>query len=310
MTKQKEKIIVVCGPTGTGKTNLAVMLCKVFGGQVIGADSMQIYEGLTIGTAAPKPGEVKQYLVGFVPPEKAFSVADWLDEATKAVEQITMYGDIPIVCGGTGLYINSLVNGISFTEEKTDTVLRESLYSSWDALGAEAMWQKLYECDPKCAEKLHKNDRKRIIRALELCKLTGKSEKERSECSKPNEKPYDALVLGLNYRDRAKLYKAIDARVDRMMDAGLLGEAKKVWQNKEEYITAAQAIGYKEFFMYFEGSAKLEECVQKLKQATRNYAKRQLTWFRHMQDVNWIYVDDDAVSERAIAFVTAWLQPA
>lgn len=284
------RIIVVCGPTATGKTRLALSLCRDYNGEMVGADSMQVYRGLPIGTAAPTPaelGDIPTHLVAFLPPEAGYSVAGYLAGATQAIDDIRRRSALPIICGGTGLYIQSLVNGLRFTDEKVNAEEREALQTAWDVQGGEAMLARLAKHDPEYAGRLHPNDKKRILRALEESERHGTTLAQRNAASRAGVPPYRALLIGLDYADRALLYAAIERRVDQMMAGGLLDEAERVYRQREQFRTAAQAIGYKEFFPFFAG-APLEGCVEKLKQATRNYAKRQLTWFRKMESIHWL----------------------
>lgn len=287
----KQKIIVVLGPTASGKTALAIQLARQFNGEIISADSMQIYKGLDIGTAkasAEEQSMVKHHLIDIAHPQEPFSVAAFLPLAQQKIDEITKKGRLPIFCGGTGLYLSSLVNGISFTEEKSDPKIREELQNRLTQEGAAAMLQELQKVDPAYAAKLHENDTKRVLRALELNRKTGLTMSQQIARSQPPEPPYDALLLGLDLPDRNELYNRINARVDQMISDGVVEEARQVYLFRESWICAAQAIGYKEFFPYFEGVQSLEDCVQKLKQSTRNYAKRQLSWFRHMPNVIWL----------------------
>ena len=290
----KHPVLAVVGPTATGKTALGVALAKRFGGEVISADSMQIYRGLDVGTAkvtAEETQGVPHHCVDFLPPEEVFSVADFTALAARLEQEISARGALPILVGGTGLYIQSFLEGIRFTEEKPSNGLREQLAAEMEARGPEAMYAELLSVDPQAAATIHPNNRVRVLRALEHYRATGRRLSEQKAASRPGQRPYRSLVLGLDFADRAQLYRRIDLRVDRMMEQGLLEEARLVYDHRDSYRTAAQAIGYKEFFPYFAGEAELAACVEKLKQASRNYAKRQLTWFRHMEGVVWLQAD-------------------
>lgn len=290
----KHPVLAVAGPTATGKTALGVALAKRFGGEVISADSMQIYRGLDVGTAkvtAEETQGVPHHCVDFLPPEEVFSVADFTALAARLEQEISARGALPILVGGTGLYIQSFLEGIRFTEEKPSNGLREQLAAELEARGPEAMYAELLSVDPQAAATIHPNNRVRVLRALEHYRATGRRLSEQKAASRPSQRPYRSLVLGLDFADRAQLYRRIDLRVDRMMEQGLLEEARLVYGHRDSYRTAAQAIGYKEFFPYFAGEAELAACVEKLKQASRNYAKRQLTWFRHMEGVVWLQAD-------------------
>lgn len=294
----KAEIIVICGPTATGKTSVSVALAKMLSGEVISADSMQIYQGLRIGTAQPTKEEmqgVAHHLVDFLAPETVFSVADFVKLAAEKIEEITARGHVPIIAGGTGLYISSLVDGIRFTEDKSDPAVRERLQQRLQAEGIEPLYEALAAIDPDYAQKVHPNNHGRVLRALEIYEQTGETMTERLAKSKAKEKPYRALLIGLNTPERAQLYERIDRRVDLMLEQGILEEARTVYEHRDSYRTAAQAIGYKEFFPYFEGTAALPECAQALKQASRNYAKRQLTWFRRMEGITWLEAGDESV---------------
>ena len=295
-------MVAVGGPTASGKTAFSVQLAKRLGGEVVCADSMQIYKGLDVGTAKATKEEmegVPHHLMDFLPPEETFSVADFVEAANREVQAITGRGRLPVLVGGTGLYIESFLNGVRFAEQKTDPALRERLEKEAGELGAQAMHRRLAAIDPDYAATVHPNNVGRVIRALELYYSSGKTMSRQREESLPETPPFDSMVFCLAPAERSELYRRIDVRVDRMLEAGILEEAKMVWENRERYRTAAQAIGYKEFFPYFEGTADLAACTDKLKQASRNYAKRQLTWFRRMENVIWLEPGDGQLVERA-----------
>ena len=295
-------VVAVGGPTASGKTAFSVQLAKRLGGEVVCADSMQIYKGLDVGTAKATREEmqgVPHHLMDFLPPEETFSVADFVEAANREVQAICAWGGLPILVGGTGLYIESFLNGVRFAQQKADPALREKLEREAADLGPQAMHQKLADVDPDYAATVHPNNVGRVVRALELYYSTGKTMSRQRAESLPETPPFDSLVFCLAPSNRAQLYRRIDTRVDRMLKAGLLEEAKLVFENRGRYRTAAQAIGYKEFFPYFEGTADLAACADKLKQASRNYAKRQLTWFRRMQNVVWLDPGDEQLVQRA-----------
>ena len=301
--KNKHPVLAVVGPTATGKTALGVTLAKRFSGEVISADSMQIYRGLNVGTAKVTAEEtcgVPHHGVDILPPEAVFSVADFTALAGRLETEIAARGHLPILVGGTGLYVQSFLYGVKFTAEKTPEGLRAQLAAELAAKGPAAMYAALQAVDPEAAAAIHPNNQVRVLRALEHFRATGKKLSEQKADSLPAERPYRSLILGLDLPDRVQLYRRIDLRVDRMMEQGLLAEAELVYQNRERFRTAAQAIGYKEFFPYFEGAAELAPCVEKLKQASRNYAKRQLTWFRHMDGVAWLDASAPDAAARAI----------
>ena len=299
----KHPVVAVVGPTATGKTALGVSLAQHFSGEVISCDSMQIYKGLDVGTAKVTPEEtcgIPHYGVDILTPDKTFSVADFTAMAAELEQQISARGHLPILVGGTGLYVQSFLYGVRFAEEKAPAGLREQLAAELAEKGGAAMYEQLKQADPEAAAAIHPNNQVRVLRALEHYRATGKKLSEQKADSLPPERPYRSLVLGLDFPDRADLYRRIDLRVDKMQDAGILQEAEYVWQNRETFRTAAQAIGYKEFFPYFEGTAPLDACTEKLKQASRNYAKRQLTWFRHMDGVVWLDAGAPDVAEAAL----------
>ena len=307
---KKHPVVAVVGPTATGKTALGVALAQHFSGEVISCDSMQIYKGLDVGTAKVTPEEtcgIPHHGVDILTPDKPFSVADFTAMAGRLEREISARGALPILVGGTGLYVQSFLNGVRFTEEKAPAGLREQLAAELAEKGGTAMYEELRQVDPEAAAAIHPNNQVRVLRALELYRATGKKLSEQKAESLPPEKPYRSLILGLDFPDRAALYRRIDLRVDKMLEAGILPEAELVWQNRETYRTAAQAIGYKEFFPYFEGAASLEACTDKLKQASRNYAKRQLTWFRHMEGVVWLDAGAPDVRQTAIRTVSEFL---
>ena len=307
----KPKVIAIGGPTATGKTALSVALARTFNGEIINADSMQLYQGLSVGTAKPSLEErqrVPHHLMDFLSPEQAYSVADFTAAAAPLIRSLDQAGKLPFVVGGTGLYITSLLNGTSFTPEKIAPSIRQALQARADREGNAVLYARLQEIDPDYAVKVHPNNLPRIIRALELYEATGRRMSAEQAASRAAEPPYDSLCLCLTCRDRSVLYSRIDRRVNLMMADGLLDEARQVYAHREEYRTAAQAIGYKEFFPYFGGEQSLDDCVNRLKQATRNYAKRQLTWFRRQNDAHWLYIDETDPFEQATALVRQFLE--
>ena len=307
----KSRVIAVGGPTASGKTALSIGLAKAFGGEIINADSMQIYKNLDVGTAKPSIEErqgVPHYLLDFLPPETPYSVADFTAAADPLIQEITARGKLPLVVGGTGLYITSLLNGMAFAPEKTDPAIRARLQEKAEAEGGAALYAELQSIDPDYAAQVHPNNLPRVIRALELYTATGRRMSEERVNARPAEPPYRSLCLCLTCRDRAVLYDRIERRVNLMVENGVLAEAKQVYDHRDTYRSAAQAIGYKEFFPYFEGTGSLDECTARLKQATRNYAKRQLTWFRRQNDAVWLYIDEENVLDRACELVREFLQ--
>lgn len=305
------KIIVVCGPTASGKTALAVALAKHFGGEMLGADSMQIYRGLTIGTAAITPQEaegIPQHLVGFVAPERRYSVADYVADAHAAIAKILAKGALPVVCGGTGLYITSLLQGLAYQPDNANAALRQQLLQMWQLDNGDTLRATLAQKDAQAAARLHPNDKQRLVRALEAVIATGFTAAQRNAQSRLGGSRYTAFIIAPQFADRQMLYNRINQRVDAMVNTGLLQEAQLVYQHKNEYKTAAQAIGYKEWFPYFEQLATFDACCEKLKQASRNYAKRQLSWFRGMQEVNWLDASAADLPQRAISLAEDFLQ--
>lgn len=313
MMNSKQKIVVVCGPTASGKTSLAISISQRFAGEMIAADSMQVYKGLIVGTAAVTPEEaqgIPQHLTGFLTPDRTYSVAEYVQDAAFAIKHIAAKKHIPVLCGGTGLYIKSLVNGITFTADSPPQALRNSLEAEWVSLGGEEMLCKLAKLDAEHASRLHYKDKKRILRSLEQFLHTGKTATQREKESRPAERPYNALLLGVKMPTREDLYHRINLRVDDMVENGLLQEALMVYNNQNTYVTASQAIGYKEFFPYFEHTAALADCINRLKQATRNYAKRQLTWFTGMPDIHWLDGSVPTLHSDAEKLVHSFLQGA
>ncbi len=297
---KKQKIICVVGPTASGKTALGIALAKHFDGEVISADSMQIYCDMHIASAAPDIAEtqgIPHHMVEFLPYGSSFTVADYVKAARERIAEVASRGKMPIIVGGTGLYINSLVNNVEFTEQKTDYKLRTRITEEFDRVGGAEMLECLRKIDPMAAQKLHENDKRRIIRAFEIYESTGNTKSFNDEQSVKNQSPYAVCIIGITYRDREKLYDRINNRVDIMLQNGLLAEARSAF-DKNLGGGAVQAIGHKEFFDCFRGEISFDEAVENLKRSTRRYAKRQLTWFNKDRRVNWIYKDetDDAES--------------
>ena len=292
---EKIPLIVICGPTASGKTSLGIELAKHIGGEIISADSMQIYKGMDIATAKPTAEEmceVPHHLISIIDPDTEFSVADYLTLAREKITEIYSRGKMPIVVGGTGLYISSLVDNISFENAYTDGSVRKKLTDEAEKIGREAMLDRLREIDPETAEGLHANNITRIIRALEIYELTGMKFSEHKTVSRMNESPYKVCMVGLDFTDRNVLYDRINQRVDIMAEQGLVEEARAVYESGHKMKTAYQAIGYKELIPYFDGEKTLDECLDFLKMQTRRYAKRQLTWFRRDERIVWIKLDE------------------
>jgi tRNA dimethylallyltransferase len=290
---EKTFIIVVCGPTASGKTALAVNLAEIFDGEIIGADSMQIYKGMDIATAKPTCEElrgIKHHLIDFLEPYETFSVADYVDLARKTIGEVAGRGKLPIIAGGTGLYIDSLVNNIEFSEIKADEKFRNRMKILAEEKGAAYLLDELRQKDPETAETLHENNVKRVIRALEVLQVTGRSMSELKRESRLNSSPYEPLFLQIDF-PRNKLYERIDLRVDEMLKAGLLEEARAFYAGANSS-TSVQAIGYKELLPYLKNQAELSQCAENLKKVTRNYAKRQITWFKKEPRINYLTAEE------------------
>lgn len=288
-------LLVVAGPTASGKTSLAIALAKALDGEVVSADSMQVYRGIGIATACPTMEErdgVVHHLLDYVPLSDSYSVARYAEEARAVIADIHSRGKLPILCGGTGLYIAAVTDNVRYSEQDDEQAkaLRARLQEELAAKGDQAMWDRLYAVDPALAEKLHIHDRGRIVRAIEIYELTGvpMSEWHRRQKSEPS--PYDVTMLVLDFRDRSRLYDRIDRRVDVMLDNGLLEETASVVRLASP--TAEQAIGCKELRPYFDGECSLKEALELMKRRSRQYAKRQLSWFRRIQTATTLYVDD------------------
>ncbi|MBE6684398.1 MAG: tRNA (adenosine(37)-N6)-dimethylallyltransferase MiaA [Ruminococcaceae bacterium] len=297
LNEQKIKIIAVTGPTASGKTALAIELAKRLGGEIISCDSMQIYRTMDIGTAKPTKdelAEVPHHLIDVLPPDAPYSCSDYVKDAERAVEDIVSRGKLPIFCGGTGLYLDRFLRGGNDDGAACDDNLRDELKRFVDENGADALYERLVELDPEAAATIHKNNVKRVMRAVEICLVTGQ---KKSEIDKKNSEivdKYDHKVITLAFQNRDLLYDRIERRVDLMIEHGLLDETKLLMDEGvfERSQTAAQAIGYKELLPYLRGEDSLENCVEELKKATRRYAKRQTTWFSGKDYAHKVYVDD------------------
>lgn len=292
---EKIKVIAVVGPTASGKTSLAVDIAKAVGGEVVSADSMQIYKGMSIATAKPTKENqdgIPHHLIDFIEPSDAYSVAQYVSDAKACIADIVKRGKMPIVAGGTGLYIDSLLDGVDFGFVPDNTEVREKLKKRMAEEGASALLAELHAIDTETAEKLHENNTGRIIRALEVYYLTGETISEQKIKSRQNGSDYEPLYIYINYSDRQKLYDRIENRVDMMMENGLLDEAREYISLGEE-TTAKQAIGYKELKPYFSGECSLSEAVENLKKETRHYAKRQITWFKRKEGMFCVFPDSD-----------------
>lgn len=288
------KLISVVGPTASGKTALSIELAKRYGGEIISADSMQIYKGMSIATAKPTQEEtqgIPHHLMDFLPSDKKYSVADFVNDAGRCIDDIVSRGKMPILVGGTGLYTDSLLNGISFEKQERNEELSAELFELYRKNGVDYLLDMLGEFDRESADNLREQRNvKRIIRAIEFYKTSGVTISAHNRNSKLQSSPYMPLKLGLKYEDRQKLYDRINLRVDIMLKNGLVDEARDVL-SKSLSQTSKMAIGYKELIPYFSGERSLEDCIEILKRETRRYAKRQLTWFNRDKDINWILVD-------------------
>ncbi len=299
---EKIPLIVVAGPTASGKTALGVELALRLGGEVVSADSMQIYKGMDIASAMPAKEEmqgVPHHMLSFLEQGERYSVASYCEDAKKCINDIVSRGKLPIVVGGTGLYINSLIDNIEYTQGETDLSIRKALTEKLEQQGIAALLDELRAVDPESAERLHENDTKRIIRALEFYYQYGTTITQQAAASKLNPSPYNAFIIGLKAKDREFLYNRINKRVDIMAQNGLIDEAKRCLS--EQNGTAAQAIGHKELLPYFSGEATLEPALDRLKQQTRRYAKRQLTWFGRDERINWLMIDEFEDKEQLFA---------
>ena len=294
MRRQPNTLIVVVGPTASGKTALAIDLAKAVNGEIISADSMQIYEGMDIATAKPLPEElaaVPHHLIGFVPVETPFSVADYAVLARATINEIMNRGKTPILCGGTGLYVKAIIDNVQYSETiPSDELLRERLRLFAEQKGNDALWKRLEMIDPETARRIHPNNVGRVIRAIEVMEVSGRSIREHEADSRREPCPYHVIEFGLRYQDREKLYQRINQRVDKMVEMGLPEEVKTA-REKGLTATAAQAIGCKELYGWLDGDETLAEALERLKQSTRRYAKRQLTWFGADKRVHWIEPD-------------------
>ena len=300
------KIISVAGPTASGKSDLAIMLAEHFGGEIVSFDSMQIYKGMDIGTAKPTKEElarVPHHMIDVADARESYSVASFVSGAKAAIADIEARGKTAVLCGGTGLYQDSLVYGTEFGELEADEGYRASLADFAAKEGNAALHALLAEKDPEAAEKIHMNNVKRVIRALEIIKGSGMTKTEWDRRAVKNAKALPAVMLGLNYRDREKLYARIDARVDIMLAQGLFDEVKGLYEAGllAEGSTAYDAIGYKEMLACVRGEESLESAAEKIKLATRHYAKRQLTWFLRNKDIHWLYPDDYGTKAELLA---------
>ena len=284
------KVIVICGPTASGKTKLGIKLAKKINGEIVSCDSMQIYKDMDIGTAKPtkaEQNEVKHYLIDFVSPDKRYSVAEYKNDAENVIDKIIKDNKTPIIVGGTGLYLNSLIYGIDYPDIKTDLNYRKELEEKVNKDGLEEIYKEAKIIDPIAVEKISKNDKKRILRILEIYHSTGKTKTELEKESRKNGIKYDYRIFVLNM-PRCELYERINKRVDIMIKEGLIEEVKKIISKYKEFPTAMQGLGYKEVLEFLENKITKEEMIDKIKMETRRYAKRQLTWFKSYKEATWL----------------------
>lgn len=312
MELNKPKVLVLVGPTASGKTALGVALAKKLDGEIISADSMQIYKYMNIGTAKVTPEEMQgipHHLVDCVLPNEDFSVAKFKEAALNAIETILAKGKLPIILGGTGLYINGLTLPWDFQKKDCDEEIRWRLTAEAEILGRDALYERLKSVDPVTAEIVHPNNLNRVIRALEIFELTGKPKSYFDDVTKKQEVPYDYVMLGLDW-DREILYDRINRRVDLMIGDGLIDEAKMLVDRGYDWnLTALKAIGYKELKPYLEGQSSLEEVVIILKRDSRHYAKRQMTWFRKDERIHWLKMSEDENLETQLHDCLRMVQP-
>ena len=286
-----QKVVVICGPTASGKTALSIELAKRINGEIVSADSMQIYDEMNIGTAKPDQEEmqgIKHYLIGNIKPTKRYSVSEFKKDAISAIKEIVSKEKMPIVVGGTGLYVNSLVYGIDYPEIQTNLEYRKKLEKIVEEKGLQYLFEKAVEIDKEAMKNISPNDKKRILRVLEIYKETGKTKTELERESRKNGIPYDYKIFAINM-PREILYDRINRRVDIMIEKGLINEVSSLYEKYgESMLTSMQAIGYKEVVEFLKGNCTKEEMIEKIKMETRRYAKRQLTWFRKIENIQWL----------------------
>ena len=295
----KKKAIVVVGATASGKTALGVHIAKKFNGEVISADSMQIYKGMDIATAKPTTDEmdgIRHHLIDFVDVKSQYSVSNYCEDARNAFDNVIKNNKLPVIVGGTGLYIDSFLSNTKFFESASSDNVRQELLLEAEKNGIEKLYEQLKVIDPDAAENIHPNNTVRVIRALEIYKTTGKTLTEQNRLSHSVESDIEPLYIGINYADRENLYNRINLRVDLMLEAGLLNEAKEFFK-LDPSKTAFNAIGYKELKPFIDGDLSFDTCVENLKRETRRYAKRQITWFKRNKNINWVFADKQSKDE-------------
>ena len=310
---KKTPIIVVVGPTASGKTALSVLLAKKFDCEIVSFDSMQVYKELSVSTAKPDLAEmdgVPHHLIDNLSVSENFSVATFCEMAKSTVEDIISRNKIPLFVGGTGLYIDSFVNNINFENIDKNDEVREKINNLEKEIGTDGLYKRLMEVDNKAAENIHPNNIKRVKRALEIYYSSGITKTEQDENSMKDSSPYKPLFIGINYKKRENLYDRINLRVDKMIENGLVNEAREFYKMPFSK-TASQAIGCKELKPFIDGKKSLDECVEKLKQETRRYAKRQITWFKRNKEINWYYPDEqnyDIIVNSCISLIENFLK--
>ena len=286
----KPKVIVICGPTASGKTGLSIELAKKCNGEIISADSMQIYKEMNIGTAKVTPEEmqgIKHYMIDIVSPTERYSVAEFKVQAEKAIEEILKKGKTPIIAGGTGLYVNSLIYNIQYNDIKIDEEYRKYLEERVEKEGLQRLYEEAKKIDCEAMKSISQNDKKRILRVLEMYHQTGKTKTEIEKESRKEEVKYDYKVYAINW-EREELYKRINKRVDIMIKQGLIKEVENILKKYDKFPTAMQGLGYKEVVEYLDKKITKEEMIEKIKMETRIYSKRQITWFKKIENVKWI----------------------
>lgn len=308
-----KKAIVVVGPTASGKTALGIYICKKYGGEVISCDSMQIYKEMSISTAKPSVEEtegIKHHLIDFLSVSQSYSVSDYCNDAQIAFDDILSRNKFPVFVGGTGLYIDSFLSNTKFLDGASSDEIRDNLKVELDEKGMDKMYEELSVIDPDAAAKIHPNNTKRVLRALEVYRATGLTITEQEKRSHSSASDIEPLYIGITYSDRNKLYDRVNKRVDIMLENGLVDEAKALFSGKYS-ATAVASIGCKEMKPFLDGEKTLEECIEKLKLNTRHYAKRQLTWFRRNDKINWVYPDlcsDDELHNQIDVLINNYLE--
>ena len=304
-----QKVLVIVGPTAVGKTALSIKLAHEFNGEVISGDSMQVYQGLDIGTAKVTLTEmdgIPHYLIDILRPDQQFTVADFVSMSQTKLAEIGAQQKLPLIVGGTGLYVQALLDnfGLGATTQFTDEQVRADLEAFAAKEGKQALWDRLAQLDPQAAQKIPVNNVRRVVRALEVCQVSGQLFSAQADSASGD---YDPLIIGLN-TERQVLYQRINQRVDLMVKAGLVDEARQLYQAGGTKLAAGKGIGYKELYPYFAGTAPLADCVERIKINSRHYAKRQLTWFRNRMEVNWFdIVSDPDQQEQIKQLIASWL---